>query len=143
MRPDEPRSEEPCAPDIIFALALSTDSNASVHQEQATKSFPGGFAHIESITFARFKDSINPYRTHTLSSMPWERLEDILSEAQMSSVKICMNLPAGGPHHVRDYEELEDAILAKMPSMRMEAGEKRLFHRVGWQREAILEASSG
>ena len=127
MLPSESRSEEPCAPDITFQLTR-TQSLVSGMQSSHPELV---YTRLQGMTFSKLRDSSNPYRTENLARLAWDRLEKILSEARMTSVRVIIDLPADNLRQVAAYEHLQEAIVAKMPERGALTGKDCLFRRDG------------
>ncbi len=137
MLPDESRSKEPCAPDISFQLARTNE-----HSDEKPPRRQFIHAHLQNITFSRFRDAANPFRTENLALLAWDKLDKILAEARMTSVRVVIDLPAENTYHIAAYERLQEAILTKMPVRGASAEDDHLFRRDGWQEVAQNQASS-
>ncbi|KAJ3554327.1 hypothetical protein NM688_g3167 [Phlebia brevispora] len=139
MRPDESRKDGPCAPDITFHVALEKQRTSSGILSRPRQD-PAVAYRLQAIEFSRFRDSSNPYRTDSLASAAWDELERIMVEGQSTAVRIQIKLPAENMRHIEAYEQLQEAILARMPSRRAHAEDDKLFLRVGWKE--IMKAHS-
>lgn len=141
MKPDAPRSEEPCVPDITFVLSDQIDTIPVLYSDQVSNTrFSGRHSKLDRVEFDRLKDMSNPFRAVALSLLPWDRLATILYEAQMPDVTVSIHLSAENSNQAASCEQLEDAILAKVPA-RFLNGEDSVykFHRIGWQRKVEAE----
>ena len=138
VAPDAPSSEIPCVPDVTFIL--NTHSPPSVFSHETSSSTSLYACRLEKIELDRWRHVSNPYRTESLASLTWDRLWAILVEAGMGDVEVNVRLSAENIHQVTALQQLEDAMLSKLPPTEpadtdQQAQPRVVIRRDGWKRQ--------